>query len=85
MDGSSKFIKGDAVAGIIITIINIIGGFAIGSFQHGLDMATSAQYYTILTIGDGLVSQIRDLSLQQRLPLSSQELARTMRTLQKAR
>ncbi|MDL0089104.1 flagellar biosynthesis protein FlhA [Campylobacter gastrosuis] len=58
MDGSSKFIKGDAVAGIIITIINIIGGFAIGSFQFGLDMATSAQNYTILTIGDGLVSQI---------------------------
>ena len=61
MDGSSKFIKGDAVAGIIITIINIIGGFAIGSFQHDLDMATSAQYYTILTIGDGLVSQIPGL------------------------
>ncbi|WP_169763823.1 flagellar biosynthesis protein FlhA [Campylobacter mucosalis] len=61
MDGSSKFIKGDAVAGIIITIINILGGFAIGSFQHGLDMATSAQYYTILTIGDGLVSQIPGL------------------------
>ncbi|MCR4942106.1 MAG: flagellar biosynthesis protein FlhA [Campylobacter sp.] len=58
MDGSSKFIKGDAVAGIIITIINILGGFAIGSFQHDLDMATSASYYTILTIGDGLVSQI---------------------------
>ncbi|AQW84639.1 flagellar biosynthesis protein FlhA [Campylobacter pinnipediorum subsp. pinnipediorum] len=58
MDGSSKFIKGDAVAGIIITIINIIGGFAIGSFQFDLDMATSAQNYTILTIGDGLVGQI---------------------------
>ncbi|CAD7288587.1 Flagellar biosynthesis protein FlhA [Campylobacter majalis] len=58
MDGSSKFIKGDAVAGIIITIINILGGFAIGSFQFDLDMATSAQNYTILTIGDGLVSQI---------------------------
>ncbi|MBR8462016.1 flagellar biosynthesis protein FlhA [Campylobacter sp. faydin G-140] len=61
MDGSSKFIKGDAVAGIIITIINIIGGFAIGVFQHDLDMATSAQFYTILTIGDGLVSQIPGL------------------------
>ena len=58
MDGSSKFVKGDAVAGIIITIINIIGGFLIGSFQHGLDLATSAQTYTILTIGDGLVSQL---------------------------
>ncbi len=58
MDGSSKFVKGDAVAGIIITIINIIGGFLIGSFQHGLDLGTSAQTYTILTIGDGLVSQL---------------------------
>ncbi|MDD3344805.1 MAG: FHIPEP family type III secretion protein, partial [Sulfurospirillaceae bacterium] len=58
MDGSSKFVKGDAVAGIIITIINIIGGFLIGSFQHDLDLATSAKTYTILTIGDGLVSQL---------------------------
>lgn len=58
MDGSSKFVKGDAVAGIIITIINIVGGFLIGAFQHGLDLATSAQTYTILTIGDGLVSQL---------------------------
>jgi len=58
MDGSSKFIKGDAIAGIIITFINIIGGFLIGVFQFDLDVATSAQTYTILTIGDGLVSQI---------------------------
>ncbi|AFL68715.1 flagellar biosynthesis protein FlhA [Sulfurospirillum barnesii] len=58
MDGSSKFVKGDAVAGIIITIINIIGGFLIGAFQHDLDLGVSAQTYTILTIGDGLVSQL---------------------------
>lgn len=58
MDGSGKFIKGDAVAGIIITFINIIGGFLIGMFQFDLDVTTSAQTYTILTIGDGLVSQI---------------------------
>ncbi|MFZ2891187.1 MAG: flagellar biosynthesis protein FlhA [Sulfuricurvum sp.] len=58
MDGSSKFIKGDAVAGIIITIINIIGGFLIGVFQFDLDVATSAETFTLLTIGDGLVSQI---------------------------
>ncbi len=58
MDGSSKFVKGDAVAGIIITLVNIIGGFMIGVFQNDLDMATSAQTYTILTIGDGLVSQL---------------------------
>lgn len=58
MDGSSKFIKGDAVAGIIITMINIIGGFLIGVFQYDMDVAASAQTFTILTIGDGLVSQI---------------------------
>jgi len=58
MDGSSKFIKGDAVAGIIITFINIIGGFLIGVFQFDLDIATSAHTFTLLTIGDGLVSQI---------------------------
>ncbi|MEA3523544.1 MAG: flagellar biosynthesis protein FlhA [Campylobacterota bacterium] len=58
MDGSSKFIKGDAVAGIIITLINIIGGFLIGVFQFDLDVGVSASTYTILTIGDGLVSQI---------------------------
>ncbi len=58
MDGSSKFIKGDAIAGIIITLINIIGGFLIGIFQFDLDAGTSAQTYTILTIGDGLVSQV---------------------------
>ena len=58
MDGSSKFIKGDAIAGIIITLINIIGGFLIGIFQFDLDVAASAQTYTLLTIGDGLVSQV---------------------------
>ena len=58
MDGSSKFVKGDAVAGIIITIVNLIGGFLIGIFQHNLDFASSAQTYTILTIGDGIVAQI---------------------------
>lgn len=61
MDGSSKFIKGDAVAGIIITIINIIGGFLIGSFQHDMALSDAASIYTILTIGDGLVSQIPGL------------------------
>jgi flagellar biosynthesis protein FlhA len=58
MDGSSKFIKGDAIASIIITIINIIGGFLIGTFQHDLDISVSAETYTILTIGDGLASQL---------------------------
>lgn len=58
MDGASKFVKGDAIAGIIITLINIIGGFLIGVFQRDMVMADSAATFTILTIGDGLVSQL---------------------------
>jgi len=58
MDGSSKFVKGDAVAGIIITLINIIGGFLIGVFQHDMSVSASASTFTLLTIGDGLVGQI---------------------------
>ena len=58
MDGSSKFVKGDAVAGIVITLINIIGGFLIGVFQHDMSVADSAATFTLLTIGDGLVGQI---------------------------
>ena len=58
MDGASKFVKGDAIAGIIITFVNIIGGFLIGFFARGMGLAESAATFTILTIGDGLVSQI---------------------------
>jgi len=58
MDGSAKFVKGDAIAGIIITLVNLIGGLMIGIFQHNLTAAESSQIYTILTIGDGLVAQI---------------------------
>ena len=58
MDGASKFVKGDAIAGIIITVINIIGGIIIGSVMMNMDIGTAAQTYTRLTIGDGLVSQI---------------------------
>ncbi|ANU26709.1 flagellar biosynthesis protein FlhA [Planococcus versutus] len=58
MDGASKFVKGDAIAGIIITIINIIGGLLIGVMVHGLPFAEAAQLFTLLSIGDGLVSQI---------------------------
>jgi flagellar biosynthesis protein FlhA len=58
MDGASKFVRGDAIAGILITLINILGGLVIGVLQMGLDLGTAAQNYTILTIGDGLVSQI---------------------------
>lgn len=58
MDGASKFVKGDAIASIIITIVNIIGGFLIGVFEHGMSVKQSAETFTILTIGDGLVGQI---------------------------
>jgi flagellar biosynthesis protein FlhA len=63
MDGSSKFVKGDAVAGIIITLVNLLGGVLIGLFQHDMTIAESGEVYTILTIGDGLVAQIPALIL----------------------
>ncbi|MBI4584275.1 MAG: flagellar biosynthesis protein FlhA [Planctomycetes bacterium] len=58
MDGASKFVRGDAIAGIIITLINIFGGFIIGYTQYNMTIADALQVYTILTIGDGLVSQL---------------------------
>jgi flagellar biosynthesis protein FlhA len=63
MDGGSKFVKGDAIAAIIITLINLIGGFAIGMFQQGLSAADAIQQYSLLSVGDGLVSQIPALLL----------------------
>jgi len=63
MDGASKFVRGDAVAGILILFINIIGGISIGMSQHDLDFTTAMQYYALLTIGDGLVAQIPALLL----------------------
>ena len=58
MDGASKFVRGDAVAGILILVINILGGLAVGVFQHDLSFADAAKNYTLLAIGDGLVAQI---------------------------
>ena len=58
MDGASKFVRGDAIAGIIITLVNIIGGIGIGVMQRGMEVGQALQTYTILSIGDGLVSQI---------------------------
>ncbi len=58
MDGAAKFVRGDAIAGIIITVINIFGGFIIGVFQKNMAFIDAAQNYTLLTVGDGLVSQI---------------------------
>ena len=63
MDGASKFVRGDAVAGILILIINLVGGFAIGMGQHGMDVSDAVRNYTLLTIGDGLVAQIPSLLL----------------------
>jgi flagellar biosynthesis protein FlhA len=63
MDGASKFVKGDAVAGLLILAINIVGGVAIGMLQHGLDFGLAMQRYALLTIGDGLVAQIPSLLL----------------------
>ena len=58
MDGASKFVRGDAVAGLLITVINVVGGMVIGVGQHGLSFTDAAQTYTLLTIGDGLVTQL---------------------------
>src|SRR5687767_4752417 len=58
MDGASKFVRGDAIAAIVIVIVNIIGGFAIGVLQQGVPIGTALQTYTLLTVGEGLVSQI---------------------------
>ena len=58
MDGASKFVKGDAIAGIIITVVNIVAGFVIGMLQMGMPAGEALARFTILTVGDGLVSQI---------------------------
>jgi len=63
MDGASKFVRGDAIAGIIITLVNVVGGFAIGVLQMGLSLGEALQKFTLLSIGDGLVSQIPALIL----------------------
>jgi len=58
MDGASKFISGEAMAGVVVLLINIIGGLIVGVLQQGMDVATAARTYTILTVGDGLVTQV---------------------------
>src|SRR5690625_2116459 len=63
MDGASKFVRGDAIAGVLMLVINVIGGLVIGMVQHGLDLATALEYYILLTIGDGLVAQVPSLLL----------------------
>ncbi len=61
MDGAVKYVKGDAVAGLIITVVNLVGGIAMGMLRNGMDISTALSRYSILTIGDGLVSQIPSL------------------------
>lgn len=58
MDGASKFVRGDAIAGIMIVLVNVVGGIIIGTLQKGMDIAHAAEVFTLLTVGDGLVSQI---------------------------
>lgn len=63
MDGASKFVRGDAIAGILILFINILGGLMVGALQHGMEISQAFQNYSLLTIGDGLVAQIPSLLL----------------------
>ncbi len=63
MDGASKFVRGDAIAGILILVINLLGGLLIGMMQHGLEFSQAVEFYSLLTIGDGLVAQIPSLLL----------------------
>jgi flagellar biosynthesis protein FlhA len=76
MDGSSKFVRGDAIAGILILLINIIGGLAIGTLGHGMPVADAAHTYTLLTIGDGLVAQIPALLLSTAVALIVTRMSR---------
>jgi flagellar biosynthesis protein FlhA len=76
MDGSSKFVRGDAVAGILILLINIIGGLAIGTMGHGMALTDALHTYTLLTIGDGLVAQIPALLLSTAVALIVTRMSR---------
>jgi flagellar biosynthesis protein FlhA len=76
MDGASKFVRGDAVAGILILFINIIGGLAIGTIGHGLPIGQAGKTYTLLTIGDGLVTQIPALLLSTAVALIVTRMSR---------
>jgi flagellar biosynthesis protein FlhA len=77
MDGSSKFVRGDAIAGILILLINIIGGLAIGTVGHGMAVTDAVHTYTLLTIGDGLVAQIPALLLSTAVALIVTRMSRS--------
>src|SRR5215813_9969491 len=76
MDGASKFVRGDAIAGILILFINIIGGLAIGTIGHGMAVGDAGRTYTLLTIGDGLVAQIPALLLSTAVALIVTRMSR---------
>jgi len=78
MDGASKFVRGDAVAGILITFINVIGGLSVGMLQHGLSLDQATHNYTLLTIGDGLVAQIPSLVLSTAAAIMVTRVSTTM-------
>ncbi len=78
MDGASKFVRGDAVAGILITFINVIGGLSVGMLQHDLSLDQAARNYTLLTIGDGLVAQIPSLVLSTAAAIMVTRVSTTM-------
>lgn len=77
MDGASKFVRGDAVAAILILFINIVGGLIIGSVQHGLSIESAVHNYTLLTIGDGLVAQIPSLLLSTAVAIIVTRMSRS--------
>ncbi|MES2488418.1 MAG: flagellar biosynthesis protein FlhA [Pseudomonadota bacterium] len=77
MDGSSKFIRGDAMAGILILFINIIGGLLIGTLEHGLPIEVALKNYTLLTIGDGLVAQLPSLLLSTSVAILVTRMSRS--------
>lgn len=77
MDGASKFVRGDAIAGILILVINIVGGLIIGTLQHGLSAGEAARIYTLLTIGDGLVAQIPGLLISTAVAMLVTRMSRS--------
>jgi flagellar biosynthesis protein FlhA len=77
MDGASKFIRGDAMAGILILAINIVGGLLVGTLQHGLPLAAALKNYTLLTIGDGLVAQVPSLLLSTSVAILVTRISRS--------
>jgi flagellar biosynthesis protein FlhA len=77
MDGASKFVRGDAMAGILILFINIVGGLLVGTLQHGLPLAAALKNYTLLTIGDGLVAQVPSLLLSTSVAILVTRMSRS--------